>query len=324
MWVAWSSPKPSHCWFSWSWDNNLALSSWCLHELLHDLTSPTIPKLLFPSSGEMPLQEPCPEAKLRLWSSVSVQKWALEKEDCFGPKAAHGERKTPNSGAFLPSEGCAFLGVTRLCVQPCSFPCFSPTAEDPTAPFSTSETTAKPSPSCLQSEFWIHVFVPIPCWFIPGLFQPCRGCCAQPQPAGTQPCPWSTHAFPKIFQSWTCQLCHISLCWVWSQEQGWGDAPLDLGVPIGAGSVLGGGRKGGSIPRVWGFYMGNLGNISCRQHRVGITGSQFLSSCRFFVTLNVLLNCHLGSPAMALLGLLWANTHIYSFCINSFFTYLRN
>lgn len=68
--------------------------------------------------------------------------------------------------------------VKRLRVQHCSFPWFSPTAEDPTASFSSSEMMAKTSPCCLQSEGLDTCLST----FSAALFQPCRGCCAQPQP----------------------------------------------------------------------------------------------------------------------------------------------
>lgn len=174
-------PKPSHCWFSWNWDNHLALSSWCLHELLHDLTSPTVPILLFPTSGEVPAQEPCPEAKLTLCSSVFAKHWALQKEDCFCLKAVRGERKTPKSGAFLHGERCAFLGdscekaVCAALLVPMVFThswgsnCFLQLLRGD----GKNEPLLPPvrgfGPMCLST-------------FSAGLFQPCRGCCAQPQP----------------------------------------------------------------------------------------------------------------------------------------------
>lgn len=157
--------------------------------------------------------------------------------------------------------------------------------------------------------------------FIPPLL-PCRGCCAQPSPGGvggTQPCPWSSHCAARAFllqnilELDMSAVPHSLLSWtLW----GW---PGSVRRECSPGSWCahrswqraGGGKVGAS--QHLRLYTGNLENINCRQHWVALTGFQFLSGCRYFVSLKVLLNYHLGSPAMALLGLLWAKTHIYSF-----------
>lgn len=129
MWVAWSSPclpqaspKPSH-WaagFSESETITWPCLRGALHELLHDLTLPTIPILLFPSSGEMPTQELCPEAKLTPWSSVSLQNTELFKKRIgFGWKQSMERGKLLNQEPSSTVRGLLSLvtAVTSLCVQ---------------------------------------------------------------------------------------------------------------------------------------------------------------------------------------------------------------
>lgn len=251
----------------------------------------------------------------------------------FGWKQSMERGKLPNQEPFSTVRGVLSLWqLWQVCVcssECCWFPWFSPTAQDPPASFSSSEVVAKTTFAAFSQSIWINVLLHILCWFIPEVHPPSAAlqrllCPAQVVVVGHSPAHGAAtvqpgHFFSKIFQSWTCQLCHTpSLAGHCEdgQDQWGGNAPLDLGVPTGAGRGQGEGR--------WEYlrlYMGNLENINCRQHWVAITSFQFLSSCRCFVSLKVLLDYHLGSPAMALLGLLWAKTHIYSFCIYSFFTY---
>lgn len=340
MWVAWSfpclpqaSPKPSAAGFSeietitWPCLRG-ACMNYCMTSLL-----PQFPYCFFQLLGRCPHRSWAQGPNWRSGVQSLSQHWALQEEDWFWLKAVHGERKTPKPGAFFHSEGCAFLvtAVTGLCVQQWVLlvPMVFTHSSGSTCFLQLLRGGGKNDLAAFSQSIWINVLLHILCWFIPEVHPPSAAlqrllCPAQVVVVGHSPAHGAAtvqpgHFFSKIFQSWTCQLCHTpSLAGHCEdgQDQWGGNAPLDLGVPTGAGRGQGEGR--------WEYlrlYMGNLENINCRQHWVAITSFQFLSSCRCFVSLKVLLDYHLGSPAMALLGLLWAKTHIYSFCIYSFFTY---
>lgn len=243
-------PKPSHCWFSWNWDNHLALSSWCLHELLHDLTSPTVPILLFPTSGEVPrgqtdalqfslcktlsssergllLAESSPwreeNSQIRslfAWWEVRFPWWQLWKGCVCSTARSHG---------FHPQ-----LRIQLL----------------PSAPQRWWQKRALPASS---QRVWTHV-----CPHSLLLYSsPAEVAVHSPSP-----CPWSSHCAARAFLPQNIPdlglpaVPHsLPLLDVLGFIPGavMRESPLDLGVPTGAGSTLGEGREGRSIPRIWAF-----------------------------------------------------------------------
>lgn len=237
--------QPLGCWCFWNWDNDLALSSWCLHELLHDLTSPTVPKLLFPSSGEMPTQELCPEAKLTLCNSVSLKTRSSSERELVLAESSPWREETPKSGAFLHSEGFAFPGDS--CDE---FGCAAPSAARshgfhpqlriqllPSAP--QRSCWALPASS---QRIWVNVVIHILCWFIPEVYST-SAAVHSPSPVRTRALCIQGVSSPKYFR-----VGHVSCAtpgwtsWGLSQGQWWGNAALDLGGSTGAGSVQGEGR----------------------------------------------------------------------------------